>query len=136
MTGDPQQHEMVTPLASIPGMYASVTPRLDGLPQHLVSLLYRRIMTTANRVFFFNSQYCYTWNSSGFSLARPAAKEDKGARMQDGDMVTLTLVCENATLELHHHHTNKRHTISALDCSQPLCPGFCLKTPGHQVKFF
>ena len=78
----------------------------------------------------------YCWWSNGTSYVQQSGQVDHCARMQDGDTVTLTLDCDNATLELHVHRTDKRHTISGCDCSQPLYPAFCFYTSGLQAEFY
>ena len=78
----------------------------------------------------------YCWWSNGGSYAKPSGQVDDCARMQDGDTVTLTLDCESATLERHLHRTDKRHTISGCDCSQPLYPAFCIYYKGDQAEFY
>ena len=86
-------------------------------------------------VFFKSGQY-YCWDTNGFSLVRSSGNINDGPVMQDGDTVTLTLDCGNATLELHHHRTNTRHTLTDVDCSQPLYPGFCMHAPDHKVELY
>ena len=85
---------------------------------------------------FFETEHHYYWCTSGVSRARPSGQVNHCPEMQDGDTVTLTLDCDNATLELHHHPTNKRHTITGVDCSQPLYPGFCMKTRDQKVELY
>ena len=78
----------------------------------------------------------YGWWSTGDYFAYPSGQVDGCAMMQDGDTVTLTLDCESATLERHLHRTDKRDTISGLNCHQPLYPAFCMCRAGHQAEFY
>ena len=88
-----------------------------------------------NDIFFKTGHYC-CWGTGGISRARPSGQQSNCPEMQDGDTFTLTLDCDNTTLELHHHRTNKRHTVTEVNCSQPLYPGFCLYAPDQKVELF
>ena len=85
---------------------------------------------------FFDTDHHYYWYTNGHSRARPSGQINHCQKMENGDTVTLTLDCDNATLELHHHRTNMRHTVTEVDCSQPLYPGFCMCEPNHQVELY
>ena len=84
---------------------------------------------------FFGSCHFCCWYTNGHCYARPAGEVDECEPIEGGDTVTLTLDCDNATLELHLHRTDRRHTTTGVDCSQPLYPAFSLRF-GHKVEIY
>ena len=85
---------------------------------------------------FFGARQVYCWFSSGAIRARPIGTLRSSECIQSGDLTTLTLDCDNSTLELHLHRTNRRHTIQGVDCSKPLYPAVCMATKGQEAEFY
>ena len=84
---------------------------------------------------FFGSDYHYIWYTNGSCSATPAGQRAKCPRIEDGGTATLTLDCENSTLELHIHRTGAQYTITGMDCTQRLFPALCMRR-GHKAEFF
>ena len=78
----------------------------------------------------------YGWCSHGFCLAKPVGRRmDNCKQLQHNEMLTLTLNCEQATLDVYIHGTHKQHTITGLKCLRPLYLALSMN-PGHVAEFF
>ena len=56
--------------------------------------------------------------------------------LQDGDTATFVLDCDQKSLEIRVHRTNKSSKITGLQCNEPLYPALCLYAPDHEAEFY
>ena len=83
---------------------------------------------------YFDTQgYCGWWSSGSVHTSyRTGAGCD---RVTDGDIATFLLDCDEKSLEIRVHRTNKSSRITSVRCDEPLYPAICLWTPGHEAEF-
>ena len=85
---------------------------------------------------FFDDMKNYYWGCNGHAQAF-VIRECAGANcseFKDGDTATLTLDCEQKTLQIHHQRTDERRTIPNVNCDQPLYPAICMAFPGQRAE--
>ena len=80
---------------------------------------------------FFGTQAHYFW--ADFDL-HDFIYCSTGHKFRNGDTATLTLDCEQKTLEAHHHRTDERRIIPTVNCDKALYPAFCMKCLGQQAE--
>ena len=85
--------------------------------------------------YFFTSKPNYCWHSNGGSYTNGSVNRQDCRKFADGDVATLTLDCQQKTLELHHHRTDERRVIRYVNCDKALYPALCMCKPGHQAEF-
>ena len=84
--------------------------------------------------YFFNSETNYSWQGDGYSVANGECSDVDCSEFKDGDTATLTLDCEQKTLQIHHQRTDERRTISNVNCDKPLYPAICMHKPGLRAE--
>ena len=84
---------------------------------------------------YFDSQRYYGWWSDAF-VAYSSGIGDNCEKLQDGDTATFVLDCDQKSLEVRVHRTNKTSKITGLQCDEPLYPALCLYTPDHEAEFY
>ena len=85
---------------------------------------------------FFSSKPNYCWHSNGWPFINGDGKEQDVRKFVSGDVATLTLDCEQKTLELHHQRTGERRVVRDVNCDKALYPAVGMYCPGHQVEIF
>ena len=86
------------------------------------------------RYYFDNHRY-YCWWSDG-SVACSSGTGDRCEKLRGGDTATFVLDCDQKSLEMRVHRTNKSSKITGLRCDEPLYPALCLYAPDHQAEFY
>ena len=76
----------------------------------------------------------YYWNNYGHSLTNRRYSSHNCSSIMCGDTVTLTLDCQQKTLEIHHHRTNERSVIPDVNCDEALYPAVCMEGTNTQVE--
>ena len=84
---------------------------------------------------YFNNHRYYGWWSDG-SFHLSSVTGDRCEKLQDGDTVTFVLDCDQKSLEIRVHRTNKSSKITGLQCDEPLYPALCLLAPDHEAEFY
>ena len=84
--------------------------------------------------FFFNSKRNYSWDTHGQSAANGKYTGDNCRKIKDGDTATLTLDCEQKTLQIHHQRTHERLTIPDVNCDKLLYPAISMYEPGQRAE--
>ena len=84
---------------------------------------------------YFDGHRCYCWWSDG-SCHRSSGTGDRCERLQDGDTATFVLDCNQKSLEMRVHRTNKTSKINGLECDEPLYPALCLVAADHEAAFY
>ena len=87
------------------------------------------------RSYYFDCHRCYGWWNNG-SVARSSATGDRCEHLQDGDTATFVLDCDQKSLEIRVHRTNKTSKINGLECDEPLYPALCLVAPDSEAEFY
>ena len=82
---------------------------------------------------YFDENRYYCWWSSGDIHSGTG---DKCEQLQNGDTATFVLDCDQKSLEIRVHRTNKTSKITGLQCDEPLYPALCLYFPGHEAEFY
>ena len=85
--------------------------------------------------YYFDSHRYYCWWSSG-SFHRSSGTGDRCEKLQDGDTATFVLDCDQKSLEIRVHRTNKTSKITGLQCDEPLYPALCLYATDHEAEFY
>ena len=85
--------------------------------------------------YYFDDHRCYCWWSDG-SCHHTTGTGDKCETLQDGDTATFVLDCDQKSLEIRVHRTNKTSKITGLECDEPLYPALCLFWPDHEAEFY
>ena len=87
----------------------------------------------------YNGTSCYFdghgWRGNGYNH-RSSRTHEKCERLQDGDTATFVLDCDQKSLEIRVHRTNKTSKITGLQCDEPLYPALCLYAPDHEAQFY
>ena len=86
-------------------------------------------------MWYFDEHRYYGWRSSG-AVAHTTGAGDKCEELQNGDTATFVLDCDQKSLEIRVHRTNKTSKITALQCGKPLYPALCLYGHDHEVEFY
>ena len=82
----------------------------------------------------FYSNPSYYWKSSGQSFTNGSYSDHDCSSIRCGDTATLTLDCQQKTLEIHHHRTNERSVIPDVNCDKALYPAVCIWEPFTRVE--
>ena len=82
----------------------------------------------------FSNQRCYWW-TPGY-VHRPTGTGGRCEKLQDGDTATFVLDCDQKSLEIRVHRTNKTSKITGLQFDEPLYPALCLYAPDHEAEFY
>ena len=83
---------------------------------------------------FFNNKTNYSWNGMGRSVVNGAYSGADCSEFKDGDTATLTLDCEQKTLQIHNQRTDERRTIPSVNCDKPLYPAICMYERGQRAE--
>ena len=83
---------------------------------------------------FFNIKTTYSWNGMGWPFVNGECSGAICSKFKDGDTATLTLDCEQKTLQIHHQRTDERRTIPNVNCDKPLYPAICMCAPGQRAE--
>ena len=86
-------------------------------------------------MWYFDNHRYYGWRSDGYRHWS-GATGDRCEQLQDGDTATFVLDCDQKSLEMRVHRTNKTSKISGLQCDEPLYPALCLFEPDHEAEFY
>ena len=81
--------------------------------------------------------YCrryYLWWCNGESDSKPDCAPANSSPWKDGDMLTLTLDCDEGKLELHLQRTDEKVAFNGVKCGEPLHPVVSLFRPGQEVE--
>ena len=84
---------------------------------------------------YFDNHRYYGWWSNGNSHHSSGAS-GKCERLQDADTATFILDCDQKSLEIRVHRTNKSSKITGLRCDEPLYPALCMYATGHEAEFY
>ena len=84
--------------------------------------------------YFFHNKRNYSWGDDGRSIANGNYSGVNFSELKDGDTATLTLDCEQKTLQIHHQRTDERRTIPNVNCGKPLYPAICMFKPGRRAE--
>ena len=84
--------------------------------------------------YFDDHRYYGWWNHGAVTYTNGAG--NKCEKLQDGDTATFVLDCDQKSLEIRVHRTNKISKITGLQCDEPLYPALCLYMPGHTAEFY
>ena len=84
--------------------------------------------------FFYDNKTNYSWRVDGQSIAKGHYSGTNCSEFKDGDTATLTLDCEQKTLQIHHQRTDERRTIPNVNCDKPLYPAICMYAPGVRAE--
>ena len=83
---------------------------------------------------YFDNHHCYgRWSNGNVHLS--SGTGDSCEKLQDGDTATYVLDCDQKSLEMRVHRTNKTSKITGLQCDEPLYPALCLYAPDHEAEF-
>ena len=85
--------------------------------------------------YYFDDHRCYGWWNHG-AVTYTNGAGNKCEKLQDGDTATFVLDCDQKSLEIRVHRTNKTSKITGLQCDEPLYPALCLYMPGHKAEFY
>ena len=83
---------------------------------------------------FFGSKTYYSWDGDGSSFANCNYGGSNCSKFKDGDTATLTLDCDQKTLQIHHQRTGERRTIPNVNSDKPLYPAICMLCPGQRAE--
>ena len=83
---------------------------------------------------FFDNKTNYSWDGDGQSLVNGYSDGANCSEFKDGDTATLTLDCEQRTLQIHHQRTDERRIIPNVNCDKPLFPAICMFKPGQRAE--
>ena len=83
---------------------------------------------------FFENKTNYSWDGDGQSLVNGYSDGANCSEFKDGDTATLTLDCEQRTLQIHHQRTDERRIIPNVNCDKPLFPAICMFKPGQRAE--
>ena len=86
--------------------------------------------------FFFDNVCNYSWDGKGRSSVCGVLSGVDCSQFSDGEVASLTLDCEQATLEIYHHRTGEQRVMTEVKCEQPLYPAFCMYCEGQRVGFW
>ena len=84
---------------------------------------------------YFDNHLCHGWWSNG-NVHHSMILSGRYEKLQDGDTATFVLDCDQKSLEIRVHRTNKTSKITGLQCDEPLHPALCLYAPNHQAEFY
>ena len=87
------------------------------------------------RRYYFDGHRYYGWLSSG-NVHLSSGTGDRCERLKDSDTATFVLDCDQKSLEIRVHRTNKTSKITGLQCDEPLYPALCLSTFDHEAEFY
>ena len=85
--------------------------------------------------YYFDKHRYYGWWSDGNTYGSKGFCYECD-KLQDGDTATFVLDCDQKSLEIRVHRTNKTSKITGLQCDEPLYPALCLYMPGHEAEFY
>ena len=85
--------------------------------------------------YYFDKHRCYCWWSNGDSQYS-SGTGDRCEQLQYGDTATFVLDCDQKSLEIRVHRTNKTSKITGLECDEPLNPALCFYKPDHEAEFY
>ena len=83
---------------------------------------------------FFSHRNYYIWWCNGPAQSRPNSARASSSPWKDGDMLTLTLDCDEGKLELHLRRTDEKVTFHGVKCYEPLYPAVNLCRRGQAVE--
>ena len=83
---------------------------------------------------FFDRDTNYSWDGHGRSIVNSGYSGGSCSKFKEGDTATLTLDCEQKTLQIHHQRTDERRTIPNVHCDKPLYPAICMHKPGLRAE--
>ena len=84
---------------------------------------------------YFDYHRYYGWLSTG-EIHSSSGTGDLCEKLRHGDTATFVLDCDQKSLEIRVHRTNKTSKITGLQCDEPLHPALCLYAPNHQAEFY
>ena len=84
--------------------------------------------------FFYCNKTNYSWNGMGRSVVNCVCSGANCSEFKNGDTATLTLDCEQKTLQIHHQRTDERRTIPNVNCDKPLYPAICMLKRGQRAE--
>ena len=84
--------------------------------------------------YFFSRRRFYLWWCDGQSQSNPVCAPADSSPWTDGDMLTLTLDCDEGKLELHLRRTDEKVAFHGVKCDEPLYPALNLCNPGQEVE--
>ena len=85
--------------------------------------------------YYFDKHRYYGWWNNG-AVAHTNGTGNKCEQLQNGDTATFVLDCDQKSMEMRVHRTNKTSKITGLQCDEPLYPALCLYRPGHEAEFY
>ena len=83
---------------------------------------------------FFDKKRNYSWGDDGRSFTNGNYAGANCSDFKYGDTATLTLDCEQKTLQIHHQRRNERRVIPNVNCDKPLYPAICMFKPGQRAE--
>ena len=84
---------------------------------------------------FFDEHRYYCWWNNG-AVTHTNGAGDRCEQFQNGDTATFVLDCDQKSLEIRVHRTNKTSKITGLQCDEPLYPALCLCVPDAEAEFY
>ena len=84
--------------------------------------------------FFFSQRRYYLWWCNGHSESNLDCASANSSPWKDGDVLTLTLDCDEGKLELHLQRTDEKVAFHGVKCDEPLYPAVNLYHPGKEVE--
>ena len=87
-----------------------------------------------SRSFFFSHRRYYLWCGNGQSYSHPRSAAAHSSPWKSGDVLTLTLDCDEGKLELHLQRTDEKVAFHGVKCDEPLYPAVTLCNPGQEVE--
>ena len=87
-----------------------------------------------SRVYIFSRRRHYLWWCNGKSRSNPDCAPAHSSRWKDGDVLTLTLDCDEGKLELNLQRTDEKVAFHGVKCDEPLYPAVNLYRPGQEFE--
>ena len=84
--------------------------------------------------YFFSRRRYYLWFCNGKSYSAAGCAPANTRPWKDGDVLTLTLDCDEGKLELHLQRTYEKVAFHDVKCDEPLYPAVTLCNPGQEVE--
>ena len=84
--------------------------------------------------YFFSHRRYYLWWCNGHSQSQPHRAPASSSPWTDGDVLTLTLDCDEGKLELHLRRTDEKVAFHGVKCDEPLYPAVNLYRTGEEVE--
>ena len=84
--------------------------------------------------FFFSHRRFYLLWCSGHLRSQLGRQAANTSQWKDGDVLTLTLDCDEGKLELHLQRTDEKVAFDGVKCDEPLYPAVNLYYPGQEVE--